>query len=57
MTKRLIQLELAARHTQGFAREICRFNSMAAQTARAQHERHYSPLAAAYRRVPKESKQ
>jgi hypothetical protein len=57
MTKRLIQLELAARHTQGFAREICRFNSMAAHTARAQHERHYSPLAAAYRRVPKESKQ
>lgn len=44
MTKRLIQLELVARHTRGFARDASRLNSLAVATARAQHERHHRRL-------------
>jgi hypothetical protein len=49
MTKRMIQLELVASQRAQFAREACRLNYRAADAARAQHERHPSSLAAAYR--------
>ena len=49
MTRRIIQLELVARHRAQFAREAGRLNHGAVGTARAQHERHLSSLAAAYR--------
>ncbi len=49
MTRRIIQLELVARHRAQFAREAGRLNYGAVGTARAQHERHPSSLAAAYR--------
>jgi hypothetical protein len=49
MTRRIIQLELVARHRAQFAREAGRLNYGAVGTARAQHERHLSSLAAAYR--------
>ena len=49
MTRRIIQLELVARHRAQFAREAGRLNYGAVGTARAQHERQPSSLAAAYR--------
>lgn len=49
MTRRIIQHELVTRHRAEFAREAGRLNSGAVNTARAQHERHLSTLAAAYR--------
>ena len=49
MTRRIIQHELVARHRAQFAREAGRLNYGAVVAARAQHERHPSALAAAYR--------
>lgn len=49
MTRRIIQHELAARTRAQFAREAGRLNDRAVDSARAQHERHPSALAAAYR--------
>ena len=49
MTRRTIQLALAARNRAQFAREAGRLNYEAVGTARAQHERHPSALTAAYR--------
>ncbi len=49
MTRRIIQLELVTRHRAQFAREAGRLNYRAVDAARAQHERHPSVLAAAYR--------
>lgn len=49
MTRRIIQHELAARTRAQFAREAGRLNDRAVDAARAQHERHPSALAAAYR--------
>lgn len=49
MTRRLIQLELAARYTRPFAREAGRLNRLAVAMERAQHERRSSALTARYR--------
>ena len=49
MTRRIIQLELVTRHRATFAHEAGRLNYRATDAARAQHERHPSVLAAAYR--------
>ena len=49
MTRRIIQLELVARNRAQFAREAGRLNCAAVGTAGAQHERHLSTLATAYR--------
>lgn len=49
MIRRIIQLELVTRHRAPFAREAGRLNCRAVDTARAQHERQLSALAAAYR--------
>lgn len=49
MTRRIIQLELVTRQRVRFAREAGRRNHRAVDAARAQHERHPSVLAAAYR--------
>ncbi len=49
MTRRIIQLELVARHRAQFARETGKLNYAAVEIARAQHERHLSTLAGAYR--------
>jgi len=50
MTRRLIQLELAARYTRPFSREAGRLNRLAVEMERAQHERRSSPLTARYQR-------
>jgi hypothetical protein len=52
MIRRILQQELAARHGAQFVREAGRLNHRAVDAARAQHERHPSALAAAYR-VPR----
>jgi hypothetical protein len=49
VTRRIIQLELVTRPRAQFAREAGRLNHRAVDAARAQHERHLSTLAAAYR--------
>lgn len=49
MTKRIIQHELVARSRARFARDASWLNHTAVATARAQHERQVSALAAAYR--------
>jgi hypothetical protein len=49
MTRRHMQLELAARYMRPFSSEASRLNRLAVQMERAQHERHRSPLAVRYR--------
>ncbi|MGH3041254.1 MAG: hypothetical protein ACRDNG_05885 [Gaiellaceae bacterium] len=49
MTRRIIQHALVARQRAQFAREAGGLNHGAVATARAQHERQLSALAAAYR--------
>ena len=49
MTRRIIQRGLLARHREQFAREAGIRNHAAVESARAQHERHLSTLAASYR--------
>jgi hypothetical protein len=51
MTRRHIQLELAARYTRSFSREAGLLNRLALATERAQHERRVSPLATIYRKA------
>jgi len=51
MTRRYIQLELAARYTRPFSLEAGRLNRLAVDMERAQHERRRSPLATRYRRA------
>lgn len=49
MTRRIIQLELVTMTRAQFARDAGRLNHRAVAAARAQHERHPSALAAAFR--------
>lgn len=49
MTRRIIQLELVRNSRTQFTREAGRLNYRAVDAARAQHERHASVLATAYR--------
>ena len=49
MTRRQMQLELAARYMRPFSRAVGRLNRLAVEMERAQHERRRSPLAARYR--------
>jgi hypothetical protein len=49
MTRRIIRLELLTRSRARFARDAGGLNYRAVDAARAQHERHPSALAAAYR--------
>ena len=49
MTRRIIQLELVASRRAKFARQAGKLNHSAVDAARAQHERHPSVLAVAYR--------
>jgi hypothetical protein len=49
MIRRIIQLELVTRQRAQFARKAGRLNYWAVDAARAEHERHLSALAAAYR--------
>ena len=51
MTRRHMQLELAARYMRPFTTEAGRLNRLAVDLDRAQHERRRSPLAARYRRA------
>lgn len=56
MTRRDIQLELAARYTREFSREAQQLNRLAVDMERAQHERRRSPLVARYRPTKEEAK-
>jgi hypothetical protein len=51
MTRRHIQLELAARYTRAFSHEAGRLNRLAVDMERAQHEQHRSVLADIYRKA------
>jgi hypothetical protein len=50
--RRLIQYEIAARHTRAFSRDAGLRNRLAVEMQRAQHERRRSPLATRYRGAP-----